>query len=49
MMLIYIKQNLSNIWRSIHEKVTLRLSWNKALVMYKKRLMKIVKILKLNW
>ena len=38
MMLLCIKQHLINIWSSIHEKVklTLRLSWKKALLIKKK-------------
>ena len=37
-MLVCIKEQLCNIWSSIHEKVaTLRLSWKKALLMRKKR------------
>ena len=37
MMLIYIKQHLSNMWRSIHEKVKKRRGWleKKALIIKK--------------
>ena len=36
MMVIYIKQHLSNIWSSIHEKVKQHWGWVKKRVAFKK-------------
>ena len=36
MMVIYIKQHLSNIWSSIHEKVKQHWGWTEKSVAYKK-------------
>ena len=36
MMSIYFEQQLSNIWGSIHEKLKLRPSWKKALLIKKR-------------
>ena len=38
MMLICVKQHLSNIWSSIHKKVKQHWGWNKKSVAYKKKL-----------
>ena len=38
MMLVYIKQHLSNIWSSIHEKVKPHWVWGKKSVAYKKKM-----------
>ena len=41
MMLIYIKQHLSNIWSSIHEKVKPHWGWVEKSVTYKKACIRI--------